>query len=113
MSYADRVDTADWTRIAALYDGLAQISPSPVIELNRAVAYSQAFGPAAGLEILEPLRDDPALKSYHLLPAVRADFLAKLGRREEARAELQVAAQLTSNTKERRLLEERAGRLGS
>jgi RNA polymerase sigma factor (sigma-70 family) len=110
---AGSIEETDWTRIAALYDGLAQISPSPVIELNRAVAYSQAFGPAAGLEILEPLRDDPALQSYHLLPAVRADFLAKLGRKEEARAELQAAARLTSNAKERRLLEERAGRLGS
>jgi predicted RNA polymerase sigma factor len=110
---ASSIEETDWTRIAALYDGLAQISPSPVIELNRAVAYSQAFGPAAGLEILEPLRDDPALKSYHLLPAVRADFLAKLGRREEAISELQAAASLTSNAKERSLLEERASRLGS
>ncbi|HKP28593.1 MAG TPA: RNA polymerase sigma factor [Gemmatimonadales bacterium] len=110
---ATSIEETDWTRIAALYDGLAQISPSPVVELNRAVAYSQAFGPAAGLEILEPLRGDPALESYHLLPAVRADFLAKLGRRDEARAELRVAAQLTSNEKERRLLEDRASRLGS
>ena len=110
---ATSIEETDWTRIAALYDGLAQISPSPVVELNRAVAYSQAFGPAAGLEILEPLRGDPALESYHLLPAVRADFLAKLGRRDEARAELRVAARLTSNEKERRLLEDRASRLGS
>jgi predicted RNA polymerase sigma factor len=109
---ASSIEETDWTRIAALYDGLAQIAPSPVIELNRAVAYAQAFGPAAGLEILEPLRSDPALRSYHLLPAVRADFLARLGRREEARTELEVAAGLTSNEKERNLLEERASRLG-
>ena len=108
---AGSIEETDWTRIAALYDGLAQISPSPVIELNRAVAYSQAFGPAAGLEILEPLRDDPALKSYHLLPAVRADFLARLGRRDEARAELERAASLTENTRERELLLDRFARL--
>jgi RNA polymerase sigma factor (sigma-70 family) len=108
---ASSLEETDWTRIAALYDGLAQVTPSPVVELNRAVAYAQAFGPAAGLEILDPLRDDPALKSYHLLPAVRADFLAKLGRSKEAVGELRVAASLTRNEKERRLLEERAGRL--
>jgi RNA polymerase sigma-70 factor (ECF subfamily) len=108
---ASSLDDTDWTRIAALYDGLAQITPSPVVELNRAVAYSQAFGPAAGLEVLEPVREDPAMKGYHLLPAVRADFLAKLGRNREARDELRVAASLTRNEKERRLLEDRASRL--
>ena len=108
---ASSLEDTDWNRIAALYDGLAQITPSPVVELNRAVAYSQAFGPAAGLEVLEPVREDPAMKGYHLLPAVRADFLAKLGRNREARDELRVAASLTRNDKERRLLEDRASRL--
>ena len=110
---AGSLEETDWTRIAALYDGLAQLTPSPVVELNRAVAYAQAFGPVAGLEILEPLRDDPAMRSYHLLPAVRADFLAKLGRMKEAVDELKVAASLTRNDKERKLLEERASRLVS
>ena len=101
-------EETDWTRITALYDALAQLTPSPVVELNRGVAYAMAFGPAAGLEIVDPLREQPALRDYHLLPAVRADFLAKLGRREEARAELARAAQLTHNERERRLLLERS-----
>jgi predicted RNA polymerase sigma factor len=98
----------DWVRIAALYDALAQLSPSPVVELNRAVALSMAFGPEAGLGIVDALASEPALKSYHLLPAVRGDLLAKLGRMEEARAEFQRAASLTRNTRERSLLLARA-----
>jgi predicted RNA polymerase sigma factor len=98
----------DWARIAALYDGLAQLTPSPVVELNRAVAVSMAFGPEAGLEVLEPLLSEPSLKGYHLLPSVRGDFLAKLGRWAEARAELERAASLTQNERERALLFERA-----
>jgi RNA polymerase sigma factor (sigma-70 family) len=98
----------DWTRITALYDALGQVLPSPVVEINRAVAYAMAFGPAAGLEIVEPLRTEPALQAYHLLPAVRGDFLAKLGRRAEARAEFERAAALTRNGRERTLLLGRA-----
>jgi predicted RNA polymerase sigma factor len=101
-------EETDWTRITALYDALAQLTPSPVVELNRGVAYAMAFGPAAGLEIVDPLRDEPAMREYYLLPAVRADFLAKLGRSEEARAELERAAGLTRNARERTLLIERA-----
>jgi len=106
-------EETDWTRITALYDALAQLTQSPVVELNRAVAYSMAFGPAAGLEIADTLTSDPALESYHLLPSVRADLLAKLGRFAEARAELQRAASLTRNTRERTLLLERAKNLGT
>ena len=106
-------EETDWTRITALYDALAQLTPSPVVELNRGVAYAMAFGPAAGLEIVDPLRQDPTLREYHLLPAVRADFLAKLGRIEEARAELHRAAELTRNGRERKLLIERAKTLGT
>ena len=101
------VDT-DWTRITALYDALAQLAPSPVVELNRAVAFAMAFGPAAGLEIVDALASEPSLQSYHLLPSVRGDLLAKLGRFEEARAEFERAASLTRNTRERALLLERA-----
>ncbi len=100
----------DWTRITALYDALAQLAPSPVVELNRAVAHAMAFGPAAGLGILEPLTAEPALRSYHLLPGVRGDLLWKLGRFEEARAEFRRAAGLTRNERERALLEARAAR---
>ena len=99
----------DWARIAALYDALAQIAPSPVVELNRAVAVAMAFGPQAGLEIVEGIRNDPALARYHLLPSVRGDLLAKLGRLDEARDEFELAAALTRNTRERELLLERAG----
>jgi RNA polymerase sigma factor (sigma-70 family) len=106
-------EETDWTRITALYDALAQLTPSPVVELNRGVAYAMAFGPAAGLEIVDPLREEPTLKEYHLLPAVRADFLAKLGRVEEARAELQRAAGLTRNAREQTLLLRRAAALDS
>jgi RNA polymerase sigma factor (sigma-70 family) len=98
----------DWARIAALYGMLAQVAPSPVVELNRAVALAMAFGPAAGLEIVDGLTSEPALAGYHLLPSVRGDFLAKLGRFDEARAELERAASLTRNARERDLLLDRA-----
>ncbi len=98
----------DWGRIAALYEELAGLTPSPVVELNRAVAVGMAAGPAAGLEIVDALIAAGSLGDYHLLPAVRADLLAKLGRRDEARAELGRAASLTSNTREQRLLRDRA-----
>ena len=87
-----------------MYAALAQVAPSPIIELNRAVAVSMAEGPAAGLEILDAIANEPALKNYHLLPSVRADFLRKLGRLEEARAEFARAAALTQNSRERDLL---------
>jgi RNA polymerase sigma factor (sigma-70 family) len=103
----------DWPRIAALYAALAQLTPSPVVELNRAVAVAMAFGPAAGLELVEALADEPSLQGYHLLPSVRADLLAKLGRLDEARAELQRAASLTRNARERALLLERAAALAA
>ncbi|GBL44528.1 RNA polymerase sigma-70 factor, ECF subfamily [Sulfuriferula multivorans] len=101
-------EQTDWTRIAALYDALAQIAPSPVVELNRAVALAMAFGPAAGLEHVDTLRDEPALAHYHLLPSVRGDLLAKLGRQDEACAEFRRAAVLTHNARERALLLARA-----
>ncbi|MEO7034373.1 MAG: sigma-70 family RNA polymerase sigma factor [Polyangiaceae bacterium] len=101
-------EATDWARIVALYAELAARTPSPVIELNRAVAVSMAFGPAAGLEILDDLMADPSLRSYHLLPAVRGDLLTKLGRFEEARQEWERAAGLTRNARERALLLERA-----
>jgi RNA polymerase sigma-70 factor, ECF subfamily len=101
----------DWGRIASLYGELAQVNPSAVVELNRAVAVAMAFGPAAGLEIVDGLRDEPALRSYHLLPGVRGDLLVKLGRFDEARGELERAASLTRNTRERDLLLERAAGL--
>ena len=99
----------DWTRIAALYDALAELTPSPVVELNRAVAVAMAFGPAAGLELVDQLVGEPSLRSYHLLPSVRGDLLVKLGRYEEARAEFERAASLTRNARERELLLGRAG----
>ncbi|HVM43762.1 MAG TPA: RNA polymerase sigma factor [Gemmatimonadales bacterium] len=105
---ARSAEETDWTRITALYDALAQLTPSPVVELNRAVAYAMAFGPAAGLEIVDPLVAEAALQSYHLLPSVRGDLLMKLGRRDEARAEFERAAALTRNARERGLLLERA-----
>jgi RNA polymerase sigma factor (sigma-70 family) len=98
----------DWTRIAALYDALAQVAPSPVVELNRAVAVAMAFGPAAGLAVVDALRTERSLERYHLLPSVRGDLLAKLGRTDEARAEFERAAALTRNTRERELLLGRA-----
>jgi len=98
----------DWPRIAALYDALAQLTPSPVVELNRAVAVGMAFGPQVGLDLVDALVSEPTLKAYHLLPAVRADLLRKLGRLEEARAEFERAALLTENARERELLQRRA-----
>jgi RNA polymerase sigma-70 factor (ECF subfamily) len=98
----------DWPRIATLYDALAELTPSPIIELNRAVAVSMAFGPQAGLDIVDSLTSDPALKSYHLLPAVRADLLKKLGRLSEAQSEFTRAASLAQNSRERTLLLTRA-----
>jgi predicted RNA polymerase sigma factor len=103
----DAKDT-NWERITALYDALVQIAPSPIVELNRAVAVSMAFGPAAGLEIVDAWVSESSLKSYHLLPGVRADLLAKLGRFSEACKEFKIAASLTRNTHERELLLERA-----
>jgi predicted RNA polymerase sigma factor len=105
---AGRAEDTDWARIASLYASLAALTGSPVVELNRAVAVGMAEGPAAGLDLVDQLRDVPALRSYHLLPAVRADLLAKLGRREEARAEFEAAAALTGNEQERGFLLRRA-----
>jgi len=101
-------EETDWARIAALYEALAQLAPSPVVELNRAVALAMAFGPATGLELVDALTSEPSLKGYHLLPSVRGDLLAKLGRFDEARDEFQRAASLTRNERERTLLLERA-----
>jgi RNA polymerase sigma factor (sigma-70 family) len=103
----------DWPRIAALYDALAQMTTSPVVELNRAVAVSMAFGPAAGLELADALMSEPSLKGYYLLPAVRGDFLMKLGRFDEARTELARAASLTRNARERELLLDRAAAISN
>jgi len=105
---ARTADETDWVRIATLYDALGRLTPSPVVELNRAVAVSMAFGPAAGLEIIDGLTSVRSMEGYHLLPAVRADFLTKLGRLDEARAELERAASLTRNARERELLLARA-----
>jgi RNA polymerase sigma factor (sigma-70 family) len=101
-------EETDWRRIVALYDALAQLEPSPVVELNRAVAVAMAFGPAAGLELVDALTSEPSLQGYYLLPSVRGDLLTKLGRVDEARAELERAASLTKNARERELLLERA-----
>jgi RNA polymerase sigma factor (sigma-70 family) len=98
----------DWARIVALYDALAELTPSAVVELNRAVAVGMAFGPAAGLELVDALISEPSLKTYHFLPSVRGDLLAKLGRHDEARLEFQRAAALTQNARERELLLDRA-----
>ena len=98
----------DWEQIAALYDALAQVTPSPIVELNRAVALGMAYGPAVGLELADLLNADPSLANYHLLPSVRGDLLSKLGRHAEAAAEFQRAASLTQNEKERELLLQRA-----
>lgn len=104
-------EQTDWQRIAAIYDALAQVSPSPVVELNRAVAVSMAFGPAAGLEIIDELQGDKSLRNYQWLPSVRGDLLARLGRDDEARAEFKRAAELAGNSRERELLLERAKNL--
>jgi RNA polymerase sigma-70 factor (ECF subfamily) len=105
-------DETDWARIAALYDELARIAPSPVVELNRAVAIGMAFGPASGLELVDALVTEPTLKTYHLLSSVRGDLLAKLGRSAEARTEFERAASLTRNARERKLLIARAAECG-
>ncbi|MEX2154181.1 MAG: RNA polymerase sigma factor [Gemmatimonadaceae bacterium] len=101
-------EETDWTRIAALYAVLSRLTPSPVVELNRAVAVAMAFGPAAGLELVDALTSEPSLRAYHLLPSVRGDLLAKLGRMDEARTEFERAASLTRNAREHKLLLERA-----
>ncbi len=101
-------EETDWERILSLYDELAQVTRSPVVELNRAVACAMAFGPAAGLELVDALTAEPSLQNYHLLPSVRGDLLKKLGRFEEARLEFERAASLTRNSRERDLLHERA-----
>ncbi len=105
-------EETDWVRIAALYDALAQLLPSPVVELNRAVAVAMAYGPAAGLEVVDALISESSLKNYHLLPSVRGDLLAKPGRFHEACAEFKRAAALTRNARERKLLLERARSAG-
>ena len=105
---ARTADETDWERIAALYDGLAELSPSPVVELNRAVAIAMAFGPEAGLELVDELTHEPSLRTYHLLPSVRGELLAKLGRLDEAREEFERAASLTRNARQRKLLLDRA-----
>jgi RNA polymerase sigma factor (sigma-70 family) len=101
-------DETDWERIVLLYEALARVIPSPVVELNRAVAVGMAYGPAAGLELVDELNAEPALRDYHLLPSVRGDLLSKLGRDDEARAEFERAASLTRNAREQALLRERA-----
>src|SRR5262245_15849853 len=105
---ARAAEETDWARIVALYEALAALAPSPVVELNRAVAVAFAFGPAAGLELADRLGAEPALKNYHLLPGVRGDLLVKLGRHQEARTEFERAASLTRNERERALLLKRA-----
>jgi RNA polymerase sigma-70 factor, ECF subfamily len=105
---AQSAEETDWARIVALYDALAQLAPSPVVDLNRAVAVAMAFGPAAGLELVDVLTSEPLLKAYHLLPSVRGDLLAKLGRFDEASREFERAASLTRNARERELLLQRA-----
>jgi predicted RNA polymerase sigma factor len=107
-AHALQAADTDWRRIAGLYDELAQLTPTPVVELNRAVAVAMAFGPQAGLDLVDALSAEPSLQGYHLLPTVRGDFLFKLGRLAEARAEFERAAALTRNGRERALLLERA-----
>jgi RNA polymerase sigma factor (sigma-70 family) len=105
---ARTAEETDWPRIVSLYDALSRVQPSPIVELNRAVAVGMASGPAAGLALVDDLASDPVLRGYHLLPSVRGDLLAKLGRGEEARAEFERAASLTKNARERKLLLDRA-----
>lgn len=105
---ARTAEQTDWQKIVALYDALVELTQSPIVELNRAVAVSMAFGPAAGLELVDALLGEPMLRAYHLLPSVRGDFLLKLGRKEEARREFERAASLAQNSRERELLEARA-----
>jgi predicted RNA polymerase sigma factor len=109
---AATADATDWARIAALYQTLILIAPTPVAELNRAVAVGMAYGPARGLELADRLAAGPRLRGYHLLPSVRGDLLAKLGRAGEARAEFERAAALTRNTRERTVLLRRASECG-
>jgi predicted RNA polymerase sigma factor len=101
-------EQTDWARIATLYEQLATVTPSPVVELNRAVAVGMAYGPQAGLDLVDQLLGDPSMRGYHLLPSVRGDLLVKVGRLDEARVEFERAASLTRNTRERELLLERA-----
>lgn len=101
-------EETDWPRIVALYDALVELTGSPVVELNRAVAISMAFGPVQGLSLVDELAQDPALQDYHLLPAVRGDFLLKLGRAAEAKVEIEKAAGMAANARERELLLARA-----
>jgi predicted RNA polymerase sigma factor len=110
---ARSVQETDWPRIVALYDGLAALTVSPVVELNRAVAVTMAFGPEAGLELVDALADEPALRGYHLLPSVRGDLLVRLGRQAEARDEFVRAADLCDNDRERELLLSRAVACGT
>ncbi len=112
-AHARKPQETDWVRIVALYDGLAQLTPSPVVELNRAVAIGMAFGPRAALQIVNRLREEPVLDSYHLLPTVRGDLLEKLGRPDEAQAEFERAALLTANSRQRATLLERAAACAS
>ena len=105
---AGRAEETDWPRIVTLYDRLARLSPSPIVELNRAVALAMAFGPEAGLAVVDRLASEGLLKNYHLLPGVRGDLLFKLGRFEEARGEFARAADLTRNAREQKLLRDRA-----
>jgi RNA polymerase sigma factor (sigma-70 family) len=107
-----RAEETDWVKIAALYDALSQLTPSAIVDLNRAVALGMAFGPQAGLELIDQIAAEPALRGYHLLPSVRGDLLAKLGRGEEAGAEFRRAASLTGNERERALLLSRAAECG-
>ena len=111
-SQARSVEETDWETIVALYDALAQVTRSPIVELNRGVALAMAFGPQAGLDVIDPLLEERALRDYHLLPSVRGDLLERLGRFEEARAEFERAAAMTSNRRERALLLERATTCG-
>jgi predicted RNA polymerase sigma factor len=110
---ARTAEETDWARIAELYQALARLTPSPVVELNRAVAVGMALGPAAGLEVVDNLKTESSLKNYHLLPSVRGDLLEKLGRRDDARVEFARAAALTQNSRERDLLLARAAACGS
>jgi RNA polymerase sigma-70 factor, ECF subfamily len=105
---AFRPEETDWARVAGLYAVLAEVMPSPVVELNRAVAVAMAYGPEAGLAVVDQLADEPALRNYHLLPSVRGDLLRKLGRNAEAQSEFERAAALTGNERERRLSQRRA-----
>jgi predicted RNA polymerase sigma factor len=110
---ARTAEETDWARIVGLYGALGEIAPSPIVELNRAVALAMLFGPEAGLEIVDALTSEPVLKTYHLLPSVRGDLLKKLGRLGEARAEFERAAGLTRNERERKLLLDRAAACGN